>query len=199
MAATIMKQTGPTVESRTPTHPVLAQAAESVLVPRREVSPFPPAASQTNSFAETLTEGALAKAPQVVETQEAPSVENVRQAIVGALASAGHASASTLLGSAAWTLDGSSLRIEVPGIGKKMLSLTVNAAGEKIIRTELQRLGASTRFMVLPGEGAATISSPVAAPISGSVHEAALAHPMVQKAKEIFHAEVRSVIDLRGK
>jgi DNA polymerase-3 subunit gamma/tau len=200
VAATTMKQTGSTVESRAATHPVLAQAAtESVLVPRREVSPFPHAASQPNGFAETLTEGALAKAPQVAAPQEAPSVEYVRQAIVSALAAAGHASASTLLGSASWTLDGSSLRIEVPGIGKRMLSLTVNAAGEKIIRTELQRLGAPTRFMVLPGEGVASISSTVAAPVAGSIHEAALAHPMVQKAKDIFHAEVRSVIDLRSK
>jgi hypothetical protein len=38
-------------------------------------------------------------------------------------------------------------------MGKKMLALTVNAAAEKIIRQELQRLGAPTRFLVVPGEG----------------------------------------------
>ena len=84
-------------------------------------------------------------------------------------------------------------------MGKKMLSLTVNAAAEKIIRQELQRLGASTRFMVVPGEGAAASAAPMAAPLAGSVQEAALAHPMVQRAKEIFGAEVRSVLDLRNK
>ena len=56
-----------------------------------------------------------------------------------------------------------SLRIEVPGMGKKMLALTVNAAAEKIIRQELQRLGASTRFMVVPGEGAASTAAADAA------------------------------------
>jgi DNA polymerase-3 subunit gamma/tau len=33
----------------------------------------------------------------------------------------------------------------------------------------------------------------------GSVHETALSNPLVQRAKEIFNAEVRSVVDLRLK
>jgi DNA polymerase-3 subunit gamma/tau len=33
----------------------------------------------------------------------------------------------------------------------------------------------------------------------GSVQEAALAHPMVRRAQEIFKADVRSVVDLRSK
>jgi DNA polymerase-3 subunit gamma/tau len=33
----------------------------------------------------------------------------------------------------------------------------------------------------------------------GSVQEAALQHPMVKRAQEIFKAEVRSVVDLRQK
>jgi DNA polymerase-3 subunit gamma/tau len=37
------------------------------------------------------------------------------------------------------------------------------------------------------------------APIAGSIHEAALANPLVQRARDIFQAEVRSVIDLRQK
>jgi DNA polymerase-3 subunit gamma/tau len=37
----------------------------------------------------------------------------------------------------------------------------------------------------------------MATPMAGSVQEAALSHPSVQRAKEIFQAEVRSVIDLR--
>jgi DNA polymerase-3 subunit gamma/tau len=112
----------------------------------------------------------------------------------------GHNSAAQLLGSAAWTLDGSSLRIEIPGIGKKMLALTVNAAAEKIIRQELQRLGAPTRFMVVAGDGAAgthTTVATVAVPQAGSIQEAALANPLVQRARDIFKAEVRSVVDLR--
>ncbi len=80
-----------------------------------------------------------------------------------------------------------------------MLGLTVNAAAEKIIRQELQRLGAPARFVVsnAGGSASAAVAAPVAA--AGSVQEAALAHPMVKRAQEIFKAEVRSVVDLRQK
>jgi DNA polymerase-3 subunit gamma/tau len=126
-------------------------------------------------------------------------MEAVRHAAGSALIDAGHNSAAQLLGTAAWTLDGSSLRIEVPGVGKKMLALTVNGAAEKIIRQELQRLGAPTRFLIVPADGAAQAAGPIAAPLAGSIHEAALANPLVQRAQEVFKAEVRSVLDLRPK
>jgi DNA polymerase-3 subunit gamma/tau len=127
-------------------------------------------------------------------------MEALRHAIGSALVNAEHNSAAQLLGSGAWTLDGASLRIEVPGMGKKMLALTVNAAAEKIIRQELQRLGAPTRFLVVPGDGSAgTTQEPMAAPLAGSIQEAALGNPLVQRAQEIFKAEVRSVVDLRQK
>jgi DNA polymerase III gamma/tau subunit len=82
---------------------------------------------------------------------------------------------------------------------KKMLSLTVNPAAEKIIRQELQRLGGPARFMVVPGEGAGAATPVPAAPIAGSIQEAALNNPLVQRAREIFNAEIRSVVDLRTK
>ena len=126
------------------------------------------------------------------------TAETVLHAIVSALAQQGHASASQLISTGRFTLEATNLRIEVPGLGKKMLALTVNAAAEKIIKQELQRLGGPNRFMVLPGEGIAATSS-VSSPAAGSIQQAALEHPMVQRAKEIFNAEVRSVVDLRTK
>jgi len=123
----------------------------------------------------------------------------MRKAVSEALATAGHSSAAQLLGSGEWTLDGGNLRIEVALMSKKMLSLTVNAAAEKIIKQELQQLGAPARFLVVPGAGGAAGAVPSAAPMAGSIQEAALANPLVQRAKEIFHAEVRSVVDLRQK
>ena len=95
-------------------------------------------------------------------------------------------------------MDGASLRIEVAGMGKKMIALTVNAAAEKMIHQELKRLGAPTRFMVVPGEGIAA-PAPMPVPMAGSIQEVALANPLVQRAREIFKAEVRSVVDLRQK
>jgi DNA polymerase-3 subunit gamma/tau len=178
-----------------------ATVAKPVIANDAAGSPFPAAAS--TGYASTLTDGALAKAPEAApSSSSAPSMEAVRHAIGSALVSAGHSSAAQLLGAAAWTIDGASLRIEVSGVGKKMLTLTVNADAQKIIRQELQRCGAPTRFLVVPGEttdGSGIDVSAMAAPIAGSIQEAALANPLVQRATEIFKAEVRSVVDLRQK
>lgn len=178
-----------------------APAPAPIVPPVPVAAPFPAAAVPATGFAqaEPLTDGALAKAPEPVLAGAADS-EALRSAVVAALDSAGHKSASELLRAASFTLDGGSVRIEVPGIGKKMLALTVNAAAEKIIRQELQRLSAPSRFLVVPGAGAApSAESGSAAPSAGSVEEAALGHPLVSKAREIFHAEVRSIVDLRRK
>jgi len=188
---------------------------------RTAPTPFPAAGTAVPVLTtEPMTEGSLAKAPlpEPVQTSPAPaekvestpeesqptalssgqpSVDAICPAICSALTAAGHPSAAQLLGAGRWTLDGASLRVEVAGMGKKMLALTINAAAEKIIRQELQRHGASARFIVVPGQGAAPSVSAMTAAPAGSVQEAALANPLVQKAKEIFKAEVRSVVDLR--
>jgi DNA polymerase-3 subunit gamma/tau len=205
--------------------PIAAQPPVAQPVPEPaahpQAVPFPAASAPAMGYASTenMTEGALAIAPEpqaqppaaaavpspagptaAVPPPAVPSIDTLRHAVGVALVEGGHASAAQLLGAAEWKLEGASLRIAVPGVGKKMLSLTVNAAAEKIIRNELQRLGAPSRFMVVPGEGtAASAAAAAAAPLAGSIQEEALAHPMVQRAKEIFNAEVRSVVDLRQK
>lgn len=186
-----------------------ALAAQPVQVePAREVIPFPSALAKPEVKIEPVVENTPAPVadPPVVETQSAGLVsaagaldgEAAKQAIVTVLGQQGHASASQLISTARFTVEATSVRIEVPGIGKKMIALTVNAAAEKIIKQEIQRLGGPARFMVIPGEGVAA-TTPVAAPAAGSIQQAAMEHPMVQRAKEIFNAEVRSVVDLRNK
>ena len=166
-------------------------------------SPFPtaPPPAVSVQLEESAEAPSIPEAPRkpagAPEITEAASIETLRLAVISALADGGHATAAQLLGAGTWTIDGSSLRIEVSGIGKKMLSLTVNAAAEKIIRQELQRLGAPSRFLVVPGEGPGSTAGVAPVTVAGSIQEAALANPLVQRAKEIFKAEVRSVVDLR--
>ena len=173
----------------------------------RELSPFSAAADGQSGYAsaQTLTEGSLAVSPQaelapgtVPNPAAALSADSIRVAVVEALAAAGHSSAAQLLENAAWRLENTSVHVAVPGLGKKMIALTVNAAAEKVMRQELQRLGAPTRFLVVPGAGMAPAAAP-AAPLArpGGTEEAALAQPLVKRAQEIFRAEVRSVVDLR--
>ncbi len=198
----------PVAEMERPVSVAVGEARTEIASVPRTAMPFPAAAEPVSAaavgFAESLTEGALAKAPAPVAAPtasgEVPTADALRQAAVSALAAAGHASAAQLLGAGSWMLDAASLRIEVAGMGKKMLALTVNAAAEKILRQELQRLGAPARFLVVPGEGGGSAApAAMATPLAGSIEEAALAHPLVQRAKEIFGAEVRSVVDLRIK
>ena len=177
-------------------------AAEAAASPFPGKSPFPAAASPAGSYgsAATLTEGALAKAPEAeAPASAAPGIDSLRHAVGSALVDAGHVSAAQLLGSGAWILDGAGLRIEVANMGRKMLALTVNPAAEKIIRQQLQRLGAPARVLVVPGHASAAAAATASAPFVGSVQEAALGNPLIQRAKEIFKAEVRSVVDLRQK
>ena len=179
-----------------------AEVAQSTAVLQAPALDYPAATHTAAVIGQTKPLGELDAATQEAHAPAASTngagLEHVREAIVGALATAGHNSAAVLLGSGAWKLEGATLRIEVPGIKKKMLELTVSATAEKIIRQELQRLGAAARFMVTPGEGtaAASAATPV---VAGSVQEAALANPLVRRAQEIFKAEVRSVVDLRQK
>jgi DNA polymerase-3 subunit gamma/tau len=191
-----IRQSAGTQESTIETSIELEPVAREV---SREAIPFLVTSSPVPGFAEVLTEGALAKAPESSASQNDLNPESARTAVCEALAAAGHVSASQLLGSGIWTIENANLRIEVAGMGKKMLSLTVNAAAEKILRSELQKLGASSRFLIVPGAANGAGSAPALAPVSGSVEAEALKNPLVQRAKEIFNAEVRSVVDLRVK
>jgi DNA polymerase-3 subunit gamma/tau len=129
----------------------------------------------------------------------AVDVEAVRRAIAAALEDGGHSSAAVLFEAGTLSVAGTTVYIEV-GIGKKMIGLTFNAAAEKIIRQELQRLGAPTRFLIQTGKtnGDGRVAAPTT-PRTGSIQEIALAHPLVKHAQDIFKADVRSVIDLRAK
>ena len=159
----VMQTAAPVSESRA------AVAAPPQPTPRVEIPKVPAAATIPQvpkppvGFGETFTNGVSAEANLAEITPinvagartESPSPDSVQQAVVSALAQQGHATASQLISTARFTLEATNLRIEVPGMGKKMLALTVNAAAEKIIKQEVQRLGGPARFMVVPGEGVA--------------------------------------------
>jgi DNA polymerase III subunit gamma/tau len=205
---------GPALKQAAPLASVAELGLKTETAPQASVVAPPEAASSQSTLGHPAPPAELAEAAEpeaepfrksatAPRITTAPSIETLRLAVISALADGGHATAAQILGAGSWSVDGSSLRIEVAGIGKKMLSLTVNAAAEKIIRQELQRLSAPARFLVVPVEGSvpAAAATGAAAPLApaGSIQETALANPLVQRAKEIFKAEVRSVVDLRAR
>lgn len=79
-----------------------------------------------------------------------------------------------------------------------MLGLTMNAEAEKIVKNALRSIGTTTKISFVPGEASTSGPRPTSTPVAGgSVQAAALENPLVQKAQELFQAEVRSVLDLR--
>jgi DNA polymerase-3 subunit gamma/tau len=80
-----------------------------------------------------------------------------------------------------------------------MLSLAMNPEAERIARGALQQAGSSAKLLVRPGDGSASPAPPAAPAAKGSIQSHALDNPLVKQAQELFRAEVRSILDLRGK
>ena len=134
------------IRSRLSEAQAVAEAVKQAANPRPRLPSRPTTSTAKTAVATVEKVGA---APPVTIL----GVDSTRIAIGAALTAAGHVTAAGFLASASWTVDGATLRIEVPGVGKKMLALTINAAAEKIIRQELQRLGGPARILVIPGDG----------------------------------------------
>ncbi len=193
-------------------------APEATSTPPPEAAPSPVAASRTLTPLEAAaraaeatpakpslrvgsaeperTEGALALASTPAAEAD---LDRIAQAICSALEREGHGTAAVLLSGGNWTQQGDAIQVEV-AIKRMMLSLTMNAEAEKICKNAMRSIGSTQKLVFVPGEGnrAAGGSRPAIA-ISGSIQSAALENPLVQKARELFRAEIRSVLDLRDK
>jgi DNA polymerase-3 subunit gamma/tau len=127
------------------------------------------------------------------------NIEPIRAAVVQSLTAGGHGTAATLVEDGKWTIEPSSVRIEVAAKAT-MIRLTFNAAAEKLIRAGLAQAGAPTRFTIVSGEALIGAGGPAkrSAP-QGSVDAEARSNPLVLQAQSLFQAEIVSVIDLREK
>ena len=125
-------------------------------------------------------------------------VDKLRDAVTQALYEKGRETASTLLRAARWNVSDTTITAEV-AIGKIMLSVTMDSEAERIARTALQQAGSNLKLMVMPGDGTASPVPPAAPVAKGSLQAHALENPLVKQAQELFRAEVRDVLDLRGR
>jgi DNA polymerase-3 subunit gamma/tau len=159
----------------------------------------PPVAAVVEGSSET-TSGALALAAAADEGATS-DLDRVREVVCSALQNAGHNTAAVLLDAGEWRENSGTIEVEV-GIKKTMLSLTMNPEAEKICREALRGIGETRKLVALPGEnGSSTTTGPRAErpAAQGSIQAVALENPLVRQAQELFHAEVRSVLDLRDK
>jgi DNA polymerase III subunit gamma/tau len=122
-----------------------------------------------------------------------------REAVTLALHDKGHETASALLRAGQWSLNGDTINVAV-AVKKTMLSLTMNPEAERIARSALQAAGIGARLAVVPGDGSVSLSASASPAVAnGSIQAQALENPLVKEAQELFRAEVRSILDLRGK
>jgi len=137
--------------------------------------------------------------PQIAaSTVAAPDGDDpIRATVVQSLIAGGHSTAATLVEDGKWTIEPSSIRIEVAAKAT-MIRLTFNAAAEKLIRAGLSQAGAPTRFTIVSGEALIGAGGPAkrSAP-QGSIDAEARSNPLVVQAQSLFQAEIVSVIDLR--
>lgn len=138
-------------------------------------------------------------APTEVAQSEASNAEVWRTVAVDALRAAkSQGSGADALEDADWVVAGNELRVQT-SVSKAMLGMLMNAEAEKIVQAALRGAGAKLKLVLLPGVAGAVAEKKVRAPRSGSVQAKAMEHPVVQEAQRLFHAEIRTVIDLRDK
>ncbi len=137
--------------------------------------------------------------PEPSLTQGAPGdLDSLRDVVTAALNEQGHNTAASLLGAGRWRVDeDGAIQVEV-GVKKTMLGLTMNGEAWKIVREALRGAGATQKMTVVPG-GETTESASATQRVwsRDSIEAVALGNPLVRQAQELFHAEVRSVLDLR--
>ena len=175
----------------------IAETAVAVLDPPETAPPetAPP-------VIEAEPEPTIDAPPQIAATLAAAlgedPIDPIRAAVVQSLTAGGHGTAAVLVEDGKWTLEASSVRIEV-GAKATMIRLTFNAAAEKLIRAGLTQAGAPTRFTIVSGEALIGASPVKRSAPQGSIDAEARSNPLVLQAQSLFQAEIVSVIDLRGK
>jgi DNA polymerase III subunit gamma/tau len=123
---------------------------------------------------------------------------DLRNAVLRALADAGHRMLTSMLQAGEWQVQGNELRIKVAASGS-MIDMSVGSDAKRLaIATASGVLGRAVKLQVLPG-GTARSSQAVPAASNGSGRSRAEQDPVVQRMQEKFGAEIRTIIDYREK
>jgi DNA polymerase-3 subunit gamma/tau len=140
-------------------------------------------------------------APEATPAQPKPAelnLDHLREAVTAALDEQGHNTAASLLSVGRWQMDPDGAVVVEVGVKKTMLGLTMNGDAWRIVREALRAAGGTQKMTVVPGDGTDSAAAPAPRAVSrDSIEAVALANPLVRQAQELFHAEVRSVLDLR--
>jgi hypothetical protein len=143
---------------------------------------------------------AFERRPEPVATVPTAGVEEVRGAVLNALTNAGLAMLSSMLESGEWKSEGNEVIVRVAA-SASLIEMSVSNEGRKIaIAAASGTLGRPVKLQVLPG-GTPQVVTPRSAsrPSNGSSRSRAEQEPVIQRLREKFGAEIRTVIDYKQK
>ena len=124
-------------------------------------------------------------------------VSALRNSILNAVADAGHRMVASMLEPAEWRVEGNELQIKVAA-SPTVIDMSLGADAKRVIVAAASGvLGKPARLNVISG-GTAQVSSPVPRG-NGSSRGRAEQEPVVQRMREKFGAEIRTIIDYRDK
>jgi DNA polymerase III subunit gamma/tau len=138
--------------------------------------------------------------PNLASTPNGNAIDDVRSAVLNALASADQTMLCSLLENGEWKIAGNELIIRL-ATSANLIEMSVGAAARKmIIASASGKLGRAIKLQVLPGAAPQEISEKTMVSYSnGSSRSRAEQEPVVQRLKEKFGAQIRTVIDYNGK
>ena len=186
-------------ESSPPARPVVSPFASDSArknVPRGE-GPEPIGTLRPNAGSPStpVIMGAAAPAMASQPAAEPAGESEVRTAGLGALASAGQHMLASMLESGKWTINKNELIIEVAASAALIEMSAGNEARRLITAAASGVLGRPMKVALVPG--AASQQPPPKPPSNGSGRGRAEQEPVVQRMKEKFGAQIRTIIDYR--
>jgi len=132
--------------------------------------------------------------------QSSETLDEVRLAVLNALASAGQTMLCSMLETGDWNIRGNELIIRIPA-SATLIEMSASAEMKRmIIATASGKLGRAVKLEILPGASAASVSAKPAMNYSDAgTRSRAEQDPVVQRLKEKFGAQIRTVIEYKGK
>ena len=176
--------------------PRLESAAEIVS------PPWPSPATAATSPQIVMGSAAPAIAPQTAPTvpEKVANLEDVRSRVMAALDGAGLGMLSSMLGAGEWEIEGDELTLRLAA-SPAVIDLTLtNESRRNIVASASNAVGRPVQLKVLAGAPPKPSASPAESAAPGpSSRGRAEREPVVQRMREKFGAEIRTVIDYKGK
>jgi DNA polymerase-3 subunit gamma/tau len=143
---------------------------------------------------------AFERALEPVAKVASPNIEDVRAAVLNALTSGGLNMLSSMLGSGEWKIEGNELSIRVAA-SPALIEMSVSNEGKRIVIASASgSMGRPMKLQIQPGGSPQAVASkPTTSAPNGSSRGRAEQEPVIQRMREKFGAEIRTVIDYKNK